>query len=274
MIPVVVAPVVANEKLPRDNWLLTVRAPEIAESGAAGQFVMASEGGPLSLPFPLLRRALAIYSIGVEGQHPTTVRLLVKTVGDGTRRLASLGPGDRMNLIGPLGRGFEIDEEPNLIHVLLAGGVGIASVFLLAERLANRGDEVHLVYGGRCRDDLVCLGDFERLGLTIALATEDGSAGAKGLITDALRAHTAGLPRNRLRFYACGPNPMLRAVSRLSAEGGIPCQVSVETRMGCGFGVCLGCTVRTTNAYRLACQHGPVFASDELIWEEESACSV
>ncbi len=268
---VVLAPVIANERLPRDNWMLTALAPEIAETGAPGQFVMASDQTGDAQPYPLLRRALAIYDTGSEEDKPATVRLLVKTVGEGTRRLASLRAGDQINLIGPLGHGFEITPRRGRIHVILAGGVGIASVFLLAERLTELGQEVHLVYGGRSRDDLVCLDDFRRLGTTVVLTTEDGSAGTKGLITDGLAGHMIDLPAERLYFYACGPNPMLRAVAGIAANVGIPCQVSVETRMGCGFGVCLGCSVETVRSYRLACQHGPVFMGDELVWGEESA---
>ncbi len=268
---VLVAPLIANKRLPRDNWMLTVLAPEIAETGAPGQFVMASDQTGASLPHPLLRRALAIYDTGREDDKPATIRLLVKAIGEGTRRLAALRAGDEINLIGPLGHGFEIKPSPDRIHVLLAGGVGIASVFLLAERLTKMGEQVHLIYGGRSRNDLVCLDDFHRLGIEVVLTTEDGSAGTTGLITDGLTRHLGGFPSQGWLFYACGPNPMLRAVAELAANLGIPCQVSVETRMGCGFGVCLGCSVKTVRSYRLACQQGPVFTSDELIWGEESA---
>lgn len=268
---VVMAPVIANERLPRDHWMLTALAPEIAETGTPGQFVMASDQTGSSLPYPLLRRALAIYDTGREDDKPGTVRLLVKSIGEGTRRLAALRAGDAINLIGPLGHGFQIKPSPNRVHAILAGGVGIASVFLLAERLAKMGEEVHLIYGGRSRDDLVCLDDFRGLGAKLFLATQDGSAGTAGLVTDAMLRHVDQFPAPSLLYYACGPNPMLRAVAEIAHRLGIACQVSVETRMGCGFGVCLGCSVRTHRSYRLACQHGPVFNSDELAWEEESA---
>lgn len=263
------AAVVGNEPLPRDNFMLSVHAPEVAQSSLPGQFVMAAPLADQSLPWPLLKRALAVYSTGeVEGRR-AVVRFLVKKLGDGTRALASLRPGDAVSMIGPLGRGFDLQASAGKTHFLLAGGIGIASVYLLAEELSKAGQQVHLIYGGRSSADLVCIEDFRRLGIAVVPVTEDGSAGVRGLITDGLRDYWKPFSARRLAFYACGPNPMMKAVSELAAERGVPCQISVETRMGCGFGVCLGCTVKTVDSYKLACRHGPVFDARQFIWESD-----
>lgn len=264
------APVTANVELSPGNWKLTLSAPEIAGECAPGQFVMAAPADDRSLPWPLLRRALAVYAVGDRGGTPGSLDFLVKTVGDGTRRLARLRPGDGVGLIGPLGRGFEIHEDDR-IDFILAGGIGIASVYLLAERLAAARRQVHLVYGGRTAADLVGADDFRRLGVAVHPVTEDGGAGIRGLITDGLVQILEDFDHRRLRFYTCGPNPMMRAVARIAEQLGVPCQISVETRMGCGFGVCLGCTVQTLHGYRLACRQGPVFDAGEFVWEEDAA---
>jgi dihydroorotate dehydrogenase electron transfer subunit len=262
------APVVANQRLQGHNYLLSIRAPEIAEKVLPGQFVMAAEITSQSLPYPLLKRALAVYSIREEKARRSIITVLLKVVGTGTRRLATLESGDSMSLIGPLGNGFDLTTARGKVTVIIAGGVGIASFHLLAEQLLAQGEEVHLVYGGQTAKDLAVLEDFERLGLPIFVTTEDGSLGFQGMITCGLEKFLPSLPKERLVFYTCGPNPMMKAVARLAARAGIPCQISVEAKMGCGFGVCLGCTVKTTGSYKLACKDGPIFNASDFVWEE------
>ncbi len=258
-----------NLRFPQHNYIVAVRAPEIAERTLPGQFVMAAEVGEQTLPYPLLKRALAVYSVWKEEGRKSVITLLLKAIGDGTRRLAALQPGDSVSLIGPLGNGFDSSSAHGKISFLVAGGVGIASVYLLAEDLKQKGQEVHLIYGGRTDQDLVGLKDFQDLNIAVFLTTNDGSAGFKGLITDGLKAYLQKFPSQDLMFYTCGPNAMMKAVSELAAASGIPCQVSVEAKMACGFGVCLGCSVKTIHSYRLACCYGPVFRAEEIVWEEE-----
>ena len=265
MIHVVQAPVVGSAGYPGDNHLLALRSREIAGSAKPGQFVMA---GPVdSLSDPLLKRALAVYSIpGADGEVLT---LLIKVVGPGTRQLAALREGDRVALIGPLGNGFDTSLARGRVSLLVAGGVGIASVFLLAKELGDAGEEVHLLYGARSARDLVGLRDFQDLGIRVRVATEDGTRGVRGRVTRILEPYLRRWPAPELALYTCGPNPMMEAVSRLASDHGVGCQVSVETPMACGFGVCLGCSVRTVRSYRLACTHGPVFDAREVVWETE-----
>lgn len=260
-------PVIEKKALSQGNYVISVRAPEVARECRPGQFVMISDCTGSSLPFPLLKRALAVYSVTPERGEPCIIDLLLKVVGQGTSRLASLETGDSTSVIGPLGNGFDLAPARAKTNVVVAGGTGIASVYLLTRRLLEGGEDVRLAYGGRSRADLVCLDDFRNLGMPVQATTEDGSFGIPGLVTEALRALTSGLDRDRLNLFTCGPNAMMKAVSRFAEDHDIPCQISVEVRMGCGFGVCLGCSVKTVSGYQLACCHGPVFQSRDFIWE-------
>ena len=259
------APIVGSVGYPGFNHLLALRSREIAGSAKPGQFVMA--GLPECPSDPLLKRALAVYSIPPAAGDGDLFTLLIKVVGPGTRQLAALREGDRVSLIGPLGNGFDTSLAKGRVSVLVAGGVGIASVFLLAKELREAGEDVHLLYGARRARDLVGLEDFRDLGIRVEVATEDGSQGFRGLVTQILEPYFRSHPPQRLAVYTCGPNPMMQAVCRLASAHGAGCQVSVETPMACGFGVCLGCSVRTVHSYRLACTHGPVFDSREVVWD-------
>ena len=269
MAGVVEAPVLEIEHFPNDNCILSVEAPQLAREALPGHFVMASVAGTESIPHPLLKRALAIYRIGENPDGHPRVSFLIKVIGDGTRQLASVRQGDRVTLIGPLGNGFDLDRARSKINFLVVGGTGIASVYLLAAHLSKYGEEVHLVYGGRTAYDLVGLDDFERLGIPIFVTTEDGSRGFRGLVTDGFSRYLSSFPTDKSNVYTCGPNPMMQAVTKFAGSEAIPCQISVESKMGCGFGVCLGCSVMTKTAHRLACQDGPVFDANEFVWETD-----
>ncbi|HSR69865.1 MAG TPA: dihydroorotate dehydrogenase electron transfer subunit, partial [Acidobacteriota bacterium] len=262
-----VAAVVGAEGYGNENYLLAVEAPEMAGECRPGQFVMAAEESGALYPSPLLKRALAVYSRRWQGRDGV-LTLLLKVMGDGTRRLASLRAGDRVSLVGPLGNGFSLDEAAGRESFLVAGGIGIASFLLLAEELAARGERAVLVYGARSASDLIGIDDFERLGMPVYVSTDDGSRGIRGLVTGALdRAFREQAPRSPL-ILTCGPTPMMKAVAGWSGQLGLPCRISVENRMACGFGVCLGCTVKTQQGYRLACTHGPVFEAESFVFSE------
>jgi len=225
----------------------------------------------LNLPFPLLRKALAIYSLP-NSEHGR-ITLLIKVVGDGTAKLAGAEPGSTIGLIGPLGNGFETNLPPSQKALIVAGGTGIASVFLLAEHLTKNNHPVHLVYGARQAEELVGLKDFELLGITSTITTDDGSRGMQGQVTQGLQHYLQQDVGDKAMMYTCGPTPMMQAVSRVAKDWGIPCQISVEVKMACGFGVCLGCTVKTRHGYHLACTHGPVFDAADFVWENSSSIS-
>jgi len=252
-----------NRDLGRNNFLLSFEAVQISAEARPGHFVMAAPESRQVVPSPLLKRALAIYSTG-----DSQISVLVKVIGEGTARLASMNPGQRADIIGPLGNGFDLEAGKGRVNMLVAGGVGIASVHLLARELRRRGEDVILLYGGRTAADLVLQDDFRELGVLAFVTTDDGAAGVRGFVTAALQEQLKVYSSESLNMYACGPEPMLREVSRIACSRGIPCQVSVEARMACGFGVCLGCSVRTRASYRLACTHGPVFQASEIVWDE------
>jgi dihydroorotate dehydrogenase electron transfer subunit len=265
------AELLSNKDLGRDNFLLELQAPEIACSCTPGQFVMAWVEEGLNLPFPLLRKALAVYSL--PNSERGKITLLIKVVGDGTAKLAGAEPGNTIGLIGPLGNGFETNLSPGKRALIVAGGTGIASVFLLSENLIKNNHPVHLVYGARQAEDLVGLKDFELLSIPSTITTDDGSRGIQGQVTQGLEHYLQQNIAEKSVIYTCGPTPMMRAVSRVAENWGIPCQISVEVKMACGFGVCLGCTVKTRSAYRLACTHGPVFDAADFIWEKTASIS-
>lgn len=253
------------------NWgeiyaFLELEAPALASRIQPGQFLMAAPAEFQEIPYPLLKRALAVYDVASHQDHPHELSLMIKAIGDGTRALSRLEAGERISLVGPLGNGFDLEASSGCHCLLVAGGIGIASLLLLGRRLLELGRSVSLLYGGRRETDLVGLDDFQALGIPCRVTTEDGSRGRHGLVTVALD-EMISRRSDPLYCYICGPNPMMQAVTRRTTRAGIPCQLSVETKMACGFGVCLGCSVLTTGGYRLACTHGPVFPADSFVWE-------
>jgi dihydroorotate dehydrogenase electron transfer subunit len=231
-----------------------------------GQFVMLRGEWGRDLLNP---RAFSILDADDNGRFS----VMLKAYGRGTRRMQAMRPGDAMVVTGPLGRGFRAPPEPSdRRQVLVAGGVGLPPLHLQARRAAQLGRQgrVELIYGGRDADDLVMLDDFERWGIGIQLATEDGSRGHKGFVTVPLlerieRASTRGEP---ITVLACGPTPMLRAVRRMVVEHEVDAQLCLEEEMACGFGVCLGCAVPVhgPKPYRYCCTDGPVFDATEVRW--------
>jgi dihydroorotate dehydrogenase electron transfer subunit len=204
------------------------------------------------------------------------LEFLYKVVGHGTRLMSELKPGDQVGLLAPLGHGFFEEEylprahEANeILHV--AGGIGIAALLLPAKRLAEAEFHQRLFMGGRSKADLVGVEDFRPLVRGTLLATEDGSAGYRGFVTRPLEEYLGRHTNKKYLLMVCGPWAMLRASVELAKRYGHPCLVSMENRMGCGLGVCLGCCIRVQGsgheAYQRVCTEGPVFWSDRVVWE-------
>jgi dihydroorotate dehydrogenase electron transfer subunit len=237
------APLVRRRQVAEGMWVLGFEAPPIAEAARAGQFV-----NLLLRPGPLLRRPFSVYR-AEEG----VVEVVQKAVGGGTRRLLELREGELVSVLGPLGRGFEIDHRWEAV-VLVSGGLGVAPMPLAARDAAAVGVRVHWVHGARSAGELCT----EWFGDEVHWATDDGSRGAAGSVLDAVPGGVGGV-------LACGPNPMLAAVATRWPGA----QVAIETYMGCGTGVCLGCAVpRTTGVYDRACCEGPVYRADSIRWDE------
>jgi dihydroorotate dehydrogenase electron transfer subunit len=263
-----VAKILSNAEISPAYWRIRLTAPAEFAAVRPGQFVMARVGSGID---PLLRRPLAVFGVGAAaGGAPVWFEMLYRVVGKGTALLSALREGDGLDVLGPLGRGFDPrdDDEEKL---LVGGGIGLAPLHLLATELVKRKSPVRLFAGGRTRGDLLCLAEFAGLGVDCRCATEDGSFGARGVVTALLEAHLAALT-GRAALHACGPDGMLRALAGIAAERALPCQVSLEERMACGVGACLGCVTAgrghspQTPDYRCVCAEGPVFESSELLW--------
>lgn len=261
-------PLVHSKPLQGPYRLLTFRHPEVATAARAGQFVMIKAG--LSTE-PPLRRPFSIMHVDPEEE---TFTLFVKAVGNGSHALCALRPGDLAQCVGPLGQAFR--EPPSGTQALLvAGGYGIAPFAMLCAQLRAVGGDPHVFYGGRSAADLQLLEPFERLGVPLVCATEDGSLGVRGRVTAPLEAHLDA-HAGRAELFACGPDAMLHAVARIGAERRLPTQVSLDPWMGCGAGTCLGCVVWIQQAdearpkYRCACTQGPVFDARVVLWPGET----
>ncbi|MCB4790315.1 MAG: dihydroorotate dehydrogenase electron transfer subunit [Elusimicrobia bacterium] len=189
---------------------------------------------------------------------------MYKVIGKGTESLASLKKGQSLNLLGPLGNGYEIPPAKNKIPVLISGGVGIASLAYLAKKLPAPGI---LFYGTQSKKDIVGLEIFKKKKWQIKLSTMDGTAGFKGFVTDLCRESLDRDTCSTAVIYSCGPKPMLKSAARTAKELGVECFVSLEEMMACGVGICQGCVVKTNEGYRKVCDDGPVFNADKIDWE-------
>ncbi|MFC2075988.1 dihydroorotate dehydrogenase electron transfer subunit [candidate division KSB1 bacterium] len=249
---------------PRLIYSLRLRSPAIAAAVRPGQFVHIRVSSGFD---PLLRRPISIHSVAGE-----EIELIYRVVGRGTEILAGLRPGAVLDLLGPIGRGFDL--EPDKTPLMIGGGLGVPPIHYLAQDLATRGGSGLVLLGFRGLDDAYAVEELEALpGLEVKTATEDGSLGHKGLLTELL---PSGPELDNRAVYACGPTPMLAAVAAWAEENGLPCQVSLEERMGCGLGACLGCTVPVLIdddsdnpiKYRRVCTDGPVFPASTINWKE------
>jgi len=244
---------------------LTLAAPRIAEAARPGQFVHLLAGTDRSFP---LRRPFSIYR-ATEG----TVEIVFDVVGARTLALSRARPADVVDVLGPLGRPFLPPEDPAGC-VLVGGGYGAAPLYFLAGELRARGCRVDLVIGAATAARLLDPDAAARLGHRLTVTTDDGSAGRRGLVTDPLPDLLAGAGAERV--YACGPMPMLAAVSRVAAAAGVPCQVAVEEQMACGTGICFSCVLPVrgpggpAGETRMArsCLEGPVLDGAAIAWAE------
>jgi len=255
-------------------------APHFAAESVPGQFFMVEVGGGGS--DPLLRRPMSLYRLIRDGEgNPTGFELLYRVAGRGTALLSKVCAGDTLGVLGPLGRGFRIVEGATE-HLLVAGGTGVAPMVALAEMLVLSGLRPKVFYGAKSYTELPCMQDFDRHDMDLAVFTEDGSLGAKGFVTKGLEETLCAAVETEssepsVAVYGCGPHGMLAAVARLAERANAPCQLSLESRMGCGLGACMACAVRGTGAdtgkephYIRVCLEGPVIDSRRISWEDDS----
>jgi dihydroorotate dehydrogenase electron transfer subunit len=251
--------IISNERDTDLYFRLVVRAPQIAPLVQPGQFAHVRI---LPLKEALLRRPFSIFQVA-----GSALSILYKSIGKGTGVLSRMRPGEELSMIGPLGHGFTVPPPSGEIPLLVAGGYGMAALYLLAQRSPQKG----IVFvGGRRRVDILCEDEFCALGWEVRVTTEDGSLGEKGLVTQSLLAELKRRTPGR-KLFACGPTPMLKAVGRLAAEFDLPAELSLDEHMGCGIGVCLACVVPIKAGdgweYQRTCTEGPVFDSRRVAWE-------
>lgn len=265
------AEVIRKDLLAPDIVRLTIRAPEIAAHASPGQFVMVKVSDGIS---PLLRRPFSIHQSGADG----CLRILFKVVGKGTDFLSRSETGDSVEMIGPLGHGFTMPETSCRNVCMVGGGMGIAPLFFLAQELVKSRPDINMqVYLGAAKasEILILQDDFAGLGIKVSIATDDGSLGFSGYVTDLLSGDLDRGPQ--WQFYSCGPHLMMAKVVEFCESGKWPCQVSLETMMACGISACLGCTIRSSAQKALAsnmpflhvCKEGPVFNSGDVAWSKE-----
>jgi dihydroorotate dehydrogenase electron transfer subunit len=250
--------VVENESVADGIFRLVLRAPRLASGLSAGQFMSIAVPGDRT---QLVRVPLSFSNADVVAG---TVETEYAVVGDGTRRLSLMRPGDRASVLGPGGHGWRVTDSPRRI-MLVAGGIGITPIVAAARLLASRSIEVDAIVGTKTSGTLWGCGELRDLGVEhVVVTSDDGTAGERGFTTDALA------PALRERDYdlvlTCGPEVMMKKVARLSEEAGVSCEVSMERMMTCGFGACSTCVVPTTSGNVGACMGGPVFDAREVQW--------
>ncbi len=291
--------IIENKQVAPGHFVLKLKTASIAKMAQPGQFVQILCS--MDSMDPLLPRPFSFLDV-----EKNVISILYHVVGKGTGILSKLEKGKSLSVLGPLGNGFDrrletADQRPQTKKmkkraILVGGGVGIPPLYHLAKTLINEKvlekNEIEVFLGARNKSLLLCESDFKKLGVKISVATNDGSKGHKGfvtqLLTQSLQSPVSGL---QSMVYTCGPTVMMKAVSLVSAEFNTPCQVSVEVPMACGFGACLGCAIKvrleTANQrqqtkslqspvsslqsqnfrYAIACTEGPVFKGSEIVWE-------
>jgi len=260
----VFAPVLANDEIIAGHKVLVCEAPAIAASARPGHFVNALTAERTD---PLLRKPFSLYTVDRErGQ----ISLLYSVVGPTTLGMARKRPGDTLDLVGPLGgHVFQPDTRPGAAHILVGGGYGVPPlVFLSREmQLSQAQPDLRFIVGARRKDLLLCEAELTAAGVPTHAATEDGSRGTQGRVTDVLEPLLRERWGRPVTVYCCGPTPMMRAVGELCQSLGVPCQLSVEVAMPCGIGVCMGCVLDLADSRRVrCCMDGPVFEASEVAW--------
>lgn len=256
------ATIVSNRPAGRGFYRLVLKAPGAAAAALPGQFVMLRVTGNRD---PLLARPFGISSV----LSKSSIEIIYRVVGRGTTLLTAAEPGQELGMLGPLGNGFPLPAK-GIVPVLVGGGSGFPPLHFLAQRA---GSLSHFFIGARNKDCLppaAVIKSFKDVTQRVHVATEDGSSGVKATSTDLLNTFLSKTEKkSHLVIYACGPHAMLAAVSGIAAEHSITCHVSMEERMACGLGACMGCSIpQKAGGYKRACKEGPVFDAGEIDWSE------
>jgi dihydroorotate dehydrogenase electron transfer subunit len=273
------APILENVQLARDTFRVRLLAPEIAKRVTPGQFLMLRMTGWND---PLIGRPLAMYDVGATtpGGEVDYLEVVYLVKGKFTTKLATAKPGEQIDLWGPLGNGFLPQPTEHLIMV--AGGIGQTPFLTVAQEYSGRrnfgklpreshyAQKITFCYGARSADCFTSIADFEALGVEVKLSTDDGSRGHTGYVTDLLK-QTLAETQLAPRVLCCGPELMMASVAHICQNANIPCEVSLETPMACGVGICFTCVAMVRDAdgnadYKRTCVEGPVFNAEKIVW--------
>ena len=247
--------VLENMQLSDAHFVLKLISPTLLPEMLPGQFAEVLVPGTTSV---FLRRPLSIHDYD---SKKNTFSFFVKCVGEGTSQLKKICKGEIINIILPLGKGFDLNVNGNAL--LAGGGCGIAPLYFLAKELTKKKTKCDILIGAKSKNEFSILDEFKKFG-TVHIITEDGTLGEKGLATD----HS--VLKNGLedfsKVFSCGPEPMMKAVAALTKGRNIECEVSLENTMACGIGACLCCVTETVKGHQCVCTDGPVFNVKELVW--------
>ncbi|MEA2012751.1 MAG: dihydroorotate dehydrogenase electron transfer subunit [Verrucomicrobiota bacterium] len=256
--------ITANNLLQKDYYQIDIRLDEIPGNVKPGQFTH------IQIPdfkHRILRRPFSVFNTDPDKK---TISIVYKVVGEGTKHLSTISPKTKISVLGPLGNSFSVDQ--NKYPLIVAGGYGAAATYMLAKHSEKKGT---FLMGGKDVSDLILLKEFKETGFATELATENGSLGHKGLVTDILKKELRKYSPEEVIVYTCGPNPMLKAISEITSRHKIETQVSLDEKMCCGLGACFACVVKIKSKdgnweYKRACKDGPVFAAEDVYWDDET----
>ncbi len=259
--------VLSQEKVAPGHFVLTLQSPKIAKNAKPGQFVQILCSDSME---PLLPRPFSFLDADAKN-----FSILYHVVGKGTELLSKVKKGDTLSVLGPCGNGFNVGKKgKEEKYLMVGGGVGIPPLYHFSKQLIRNKvskKNIHIFLGARDKSLLLCEKEFKKLGVHLHLATNDGSRGHKGFITELLSQFLEDFPSSQI--FTCGPTPMMKAVSTIAQKFEVPCEVSVEVPMACGFGACLGCAVTvkdpgaTSHRHAIACCEGPVFKGEAIVWD-------
>jgi dihydroorotate dehydrogenase electron transfer subunit len=257
-------PILSVKNLSGAIYLMRLHSPAIAQNVQPGQFVNLKVNNEF---IPLLRKP---FSVCRRDQREGWIEVLWKIVGKGTEIMARCQPGERLSVLGPLGRGFIIHPELELA-ILVAGGLGVAPLPFLCAEMLKAGKKVEVFLGAKSEPELALVQEFIEMGVEVFVATEDGSVGNPGLVTEILIERLKRSLPQRVNLFSCGPTGFLNRMIQITESFNLEGQMAIETMMGCGFGICVGCPVRVRDPrpgerlYKLTCIDGPVFDAREVI---------
>ncbi|MBE5040980.1 dihydroorotate dehydrogenase electron transfer subunit [Ructibacterium gallinarum] len=243
---------VGKRKLAEKIYDFTVQCPEMAKNARTGQFLHILCGGEA-----YLRRPISICDV-VDKRY---IRFVFEVKGVGTDALAKYELGSRLDILGPLGNGFELHPEDKNAVLLIGGGIGVFPLLFLAKQMKGRAT---VLLGFRNKQSVIMADEFATVSRNVFLATDDGSFGYHGFVTDVLKNILSSNPVSRI--YTCGPAPMMKLVCQIAGENALPVQASLEERMGCGIGACVTCTCTVGGQRKRVCKDGPVFDGAEVEW--------